>query len=254
MKAIVLAGGQGKRLRPLTDFTPKPMLKVAGRPILDYVTAQLAAYSIDGIIYALGYLSEQIENHVRNYRGVSASCVIEKQPLGTCGSVVEASDNLDDSFIVASGDCISDIDLFDMVRTHVKYGAEATIAVTEVNNPTLYGVVTEQSGRITEFHEKPSDDRYGNLVNAGIYIFNKSALNNVQKGGFVDFSNDLFPELVKKGSLYAYKHKGYWSDVGDFDSLRAANRKFSSERFRFFVETDNKNEQTTIHLPVKGSV
>lgn len=254
MNAIVLAGGQGKRLRPLTDVTPKPMLKVAGRPILDYVTAQLAAQSVDRIIYTLGYLAEQIEDYVKTYEGVAAQCITEKQPLGTCGAVVGALDRLDDCFIVVSGDCISDVDLVEMEQAHIKYGAEATIAVTEVKNPTLYGVVSEDGGRITEFHEKPDDDRYGNLVNAGIYILNKSALKNVRKNSFVDFSKDLFPELLKNGSLYAYRHKGYWSDVGDFDSLRAANRKFSNDGFRFFVDVNPENRKVTDSLLVKGTV
>lgn len=227
MNAVILAGGRGSRLMPLTSDIPKPMLPIAGYPIIDYVTAQLYHYGIKEEILALGYRAECIEEHVKGYRGIKTVCSVEKRPLGTCGSVKYAGSLLSEVFVVMSGDCVSDIDINKMIDAHLNSGAEATVAVGEVEEPSAYGVVGIASGgKITALYEKPGSDKYGNCVNLGAYIVNKSVLSLVPDGQPFDFSKDLFPLLIKRKSLYSYRHDGYWSDLGDLGRYFEANKRF----------------------------
>lgn len=239
MNAIVLAGGYGTRLRPLTDFCPKPMLKIANRPVLDYVVAQLAHYGLNDIVFTLGYMPGRVRDFASSYRGVRTRFSVETIPLGTAGGVKSAESMLDDVFVVASGDCLSDIDLAAMTEAHLASGAEVTLAAVEVSDPTRYGVVTaDEGGRVRGFIEKPDSDRFGRLVNAGVYVVNKSVLRYIPRGAKFDFSRDLFPGLADSGTLYAYRHGGYWCDVGDKASFFAANF-FMAENGGFFPPVRN---------------
>lgn len=252
MNAIVLAGGFGSRLKPLTDEIPKPMLKIANRPMLSYVVSQLAAHNIYDITFTLGYRPEMIRQYVDAFDKITPSYSIETEPLGTAGGVKKAADFLDDTFVVVSGDALSDIDISKMAEKHFKTGADITMAVTTVDNPTLYGVCRlDENDMVTEFIEKPSDDRYGNLVNTGIYIINKRALSFVPENKMYDFSRDLFPQFINKG-LFAYVHDGYWSDIGDKDSYYKAN--FHLIDGGFYDELFNKYDDENSLMHLNGSL
>lgn len=232
MNAIILAGGRGTRLAPLTDLTPKPLLEVAGRPILDYVVGQLIRYGFREIVFTAGYLAEQIERRANQYKDIKAVCIAEKEALGTAGAVKNAEKYLGDTFVVMSGDCISDIDLSAMLAAHKRKNADITIASAAVKDPTLYGVISAGSdGRIIDFHEKPKDASFGTTVNAGVYVVSKRALSGIERGVFYDFSKQLFPKLLPLGGLYEYRHYGYWSDLGDFAGYYAAGAKFAGGYF-----------------------
>lgn len=230
MNAIVLAGGRGERLMPLTNDISKPVLPVAGYPILDYVTAHLDYYGARKIIYAAGYMSESVKNRVKKYRG-DRIVKTESVPLGTCGAVKACARIAGERFFVASGDCISDIDLYKMAAYHRKSGALVTIAVKKVPDASEYGaVVTSPDGKITSFREKEKGIK-DSLVNLGVYVVEKKALDLVPSGKFFDFARDLFPLLVKQGALYAFLHEGYWSDLGNIKSYYEANSRFKDGFF-----------------------
>lgn len=236
MNAIVLAGGFGSRLKPLTDSCPKPMLKVANRPMIDYVVAQLYHYGIYEMVFTLGYKPKQVEEFVSSYRGVKSEFSVETEPLGTAGGVKKAADKLDEIFVVVSGDALSNIDLGKMVAKHIDSGAAVTLAATTVENPKLYGVIAlDGSDTVTRLIEKPDSDEYGNLVNAGVYVMNKSVLDRIPNGIPFDFSRDLFPQLVQSGELKAYLHNGYWCDIGDKTSYYRANFFMKRGGFYDFV-------------------
>ena len=232
MNAIILAGGKGSRLMPLTKDVPKPMLDVAGKPIIDYVLSHLFYYGINNVVFSLGYKASDVVNYCKPLLKDKFVCVVESSPLGTCGGVKLAENLLDDVFVVVSGDCMCNVDLSAMIGTHKRSGAEATIAVTKVSDPRLYGVTrVGDDGRVVDFHEKPNDDRFGNLVNMGVYVINKSALSGVPAGTMYDFSLNLFPKLIEKRTVFTYNHDGYWSDVGDFKSYFNANKYFINHTF-----------------------
>ncbi len=240
MNAIVLAGGRGSRLMPLTSDIPKPALPVCGYPILDYVTAQLCYYGVRKIVYAVGYLPDVIRKRAEKYACADCVTVAENKPLGTCGAVKNAEKLLGDCFFVLSGDCLSDINLFEMAAMHKQSGALATIAVKPSDAPFRYGVVkTDNSGRVRGFLEKPQNAAKGSLVNLGTYVVDRKALDLAPANRFFDFSRDLFPLLIRKGLLSAYRHDGYWSDLGDIKSYYEANGKF---RGGFFYPLPIKEE------------
>lgn len=229
MKAVILAGGRGSRLMPFTEDLPKPLLPVAGSPILDYVTAQLKHYCVEEEILTLGYKAQLICDYVSGYRGIKTRCRTENQPLGTCGSVKHAEKFLGDVFLVLSGDCISDIDLSAMADFHRASGAEVTMAVKEADDASQYGVVkSDDRGLVTRFYEKPGSNAYGNTVNLGVYVVDRKVLSLVPENTAFDFSKDLFPLLMERKTLYSYKHTGYWSDLGSIKSYYETNRLFLS--------------------------
>jgi len=232
LNAIVLAGGKGSRLMPLTKLTPKPMLEIAGRPILDYVVSQLKFYGISEVVFSLGYKWQKLASSIKNLEGIKPIISVENAPLGTLGAVKKASEFLSENFVVISGDCLSDINLADLISSHEKSGASVTMAVTPVSDPRLYGVLSlSDDGVITDFHEKPEDDRFGRLINCGVYVVNKRVLDLFPENHPCDFSLDLFPRLVSKREIYGFRHDGYWSDVGDTLSYYNANLYFMKRTF-----------------------
>ncbi|MBR2989155.1 MAG: NTP transferase domain-containing protein [Clostridia bacterium] len=222
INAIILAGGKGTRLRPLTNDTPKPMLKIANEPVLTRVINWLNGYKIDDITITAGYKSEVIENYAKTSKR-KLNLVTETKPLGTAGAVLNAQNYLSDTFIVASGDALTDLNIEKMLKSHRKSGRAVTLAVTEVENPTLYGVVKyDKNGKVTQFVEKPNSNQYGSCVNTGIYIIEKRALDLIPKGVEYDFSRNLFPQLLLRNEINAYRHEGYWCDIGDKTSFYKA--------------------------------
>ncbi len=240
MNAIVLAGGKGTRLAPLTTLVPKPMLTVVGYPMLDYVTSQLAYYGIKDVVYAVAYKKEQIEARANSYKGIKVSFSVDEVPLGTAGSVKQALDVLDDTFVVISGDCLNDIDLHAMIKQHESSDNDVTMAVVKRDDTRKYGVVqVDEKGKINMLIEKPQTNIYGNLVNAGVYVISKKIFDG-QKDGMLDFAKDVFPNLVQKGKIGAYFHNGLWTDIGAIDDYYLANFYMKDHELFPMIETTDK--------------
>lgn len=233
MNAVVLAGGLGSRLLPLTLNVPKPMLPLANVPMLDYSLAHLVSAGVTDIVFTLGHYSEQIKEFCSGYTGIDCKFIVEDSPLGTAGGVRAAGEFLDDTFIVLSGDAVEDIDFSALLHKHYTSGALVTMAVTKVDDPSLYGVVElDGYGSITGFCEKPKiGEAKSNLVNCGIYIIDKSVLQYIPRDVKYDFSRDLFPQILQMGKLSAYIHDGYWCDIGDHRSFYQANFYLSGGGF-----------------------
>ena len=220
MKAIIMAGGEGSRLRPLTCDCPKPMLRLLDRPLMEYAIELLKRHNIHNIGATLAYLPDEIRNYFGDGSrlGVSLRYYTEKIPLGTAGSVGQAKDFLDERFIVLSGDGITDFDLSAALRFHQTRDAMATLILHRCPNPQEYGmVVTDGDGRIRAFHEKPGRcDIYSDRINTGIYILEPELLKYIPEGIPCDFGRDLFPALLERDlPVYGFTAEGYWCDVGD---------------------------------------
>jgi mannose-1-phosphate guanylyltransferase/phosphomannomutase len=225
LKAIVMAGGKGTRLRPLTCDRPKPMVPVVNRPMLEHVIDLLKIHGFHNIIATLYYMPDVIEDYFGdgNRFGVTMHYSVESTPLGTAGSVKACERYLDSTFLVISGDALTDIHLIEAVEFHKSKGAIATIILTRVTTPLEYGVViTDNDSRITRFLEKPSwSEVFSDTVNTGIYILEPEALRLFDAGQQFDFSKNLFPLILKKGlPLFGYVADGYWSDVGNIEQYR----------------------------------
>lgn len=223
MNVIILSGGFGKRLAPLTDNCPKPMLTVANRPMLDYTFGQLRYYGLGDVTLTLAYKPEAITRWTDGYKRFSCHYSIEDRPLGTAGGVKNAEKYLSNTFFVLSGDGLNNIDLNKMYEAHLKSGADVTMAITPSDTPQLYGVVEHKNGLVRQFFEKPQGMIGTKWINTGVYIVNKYVLDYVPSGEMYDFSKDLFPLVLDKGSIGVYEHNGYWSDIGDFTSYFKAN-------------------------------
>lgn len=224
MKAIIMAGGQGTRLRPLTCTAPKPMAPVMNRPVMEHSILLLKKHGITDIGVTLQYLPEQIRSYFGDGSafGVRLTYFLEETPLGTAGSVKNAGDFLDEDFLIISGDALTDVDLSAFMAYHKAKGAEASLLLKRMDIPLSYGVVvTDGEGRIVRFLEKPSWSQvFSDTVNTGIYLLSPSALRVCDKLP-CDFSGDIFPRLLAQGRpLYGYVSEGYWCDIGDLDAYR----------------------------------
>lgn len=222
MKAIIMAGGEGTRLRPLTCNIPKPMMPIMDKPVMEYTVELLKKNGITDIGVTLQYLPDEIINYFGDGRefGVNMRYFIEEAPLGTAGSVKNAEGFLDDSFIVISGDALTDINLSTAIAYHKRKKSMATLVLKEVPVPLEFGVVvTDNDGRVTGFLEKPSwSEVFSDKVNTGIYILEPEIFSYYEKNQKFDFSNDLFPILLNdKKSMYGYVAEGYWCDIGNIE-------------------------------------
>jgi mannose-1-phosphate guanylyltransferase len=219
MKAVLLIGGEGTRLRPLTRNTVKAMVPILNKPFLEHMVSYLKAHGVDDIILALCYLPEHVERHFGDGSryGVKLTYVMEEAPLGTAGAVKNAEAHLDDSFFVFNGDIFTDIDLRQMLSFHNDRGAKATIALTPVEDPSSYGVVeTEDDGRVKRFVEKPPPgEATTNMINAGIYVLDREVLDDIPPNTRYMFEHDLYPQLLARGvPIYGFPSTGYWIDIG----------------------------------------
>ncbi len=227
-QAVILVGGQGTRLRPLTLEMPKPMLPVLNRPFLEHTIAYLKKYGFDDIILASSYLPGFIQDYLGggNKLGVQLNYVVEDTPLGTAGAVKNAEQSLESSFMVLNGDIFTDLDLAAMVTFHRSKKAKVTMALTWVDNPAAFGLVeTEIDGRVRRFIEKPSPGRITtHWINAGIYILESEVLKHVPKGINYMFERGLFPLLLELGEpVYGYPFRGYWLDMGTREKYLSLN-------------------------------
>ena len=219
MKAVVLAGGEGTRLKPLTYKRPKPLMPVAGRPCIEYVIRSLVASGFQEIITTTAYLSDTLIKSIGDGVDYNASILysFEANPAGTAGAVRRVANFIDDTFVVAMGDILADVDFRALYDFHKRKGGIVTIALTEVEDPTQYGIVgLDARGRIIKFKEKPpKEEAFSNLANAGIYVCEPDILDFIPADQKFDFSKDLFPKLLSKGLvLYGQKIEGTWMDIG----------------------------------------
>ncbi|MGH3504571.1 MAG: nucleotidyltransferase family protein, partial [Nocardioidaceae bacterium] len=226
MRAVVMAGGEGSRLRPLTANTPKPLLPVVNRPIMQHVLRLLKRHGFTETVVTVQFLASLIRNYFGDGEdfGMSLQYATEESPLGTAGSVKNAAEALsDDTFLVVSGDALTDIDLGKLLAYHAEHGALATVCLARVPNPLEFGItIVGEDGRIQRFLEKPSWGQvFSDTVNTGIYVLEPEILDHVADGEVVDWSGDVFPKLLESGApLYGYVADGYWEDVGTQDSYR----------------------------------
>lgn len=223
MKGLIMAGGEGTRLRPITCDKPKPMVEIMDKPVIQYIIELLKKHRIRDIAVTLQYMPHAIMDFLGSGEifGTSLQYFIETAPLGTAGSVKNAESFLDEEFIIISGDCMTDIDLKSAMEFHKSKKSMVTIVLKEVEIPLEYGVViTNDDGQIKKFLEKPSwEETFSNLANTGIYIVHPSILNHIPENQFFDFSKDLFPKLMDMGiPMYGYTSKRYWCDIGDIES------------------------------------
>ena len=219
MKAVVLAGGEGTRLKPLTYRRPKPLMPVAGRPCIDYVLRSLATSGFHEIIVTTAYLSDALIKSIGDGVDYNASILysFEENPAGTAGAVRRVGNFIDETFVVAMGDILCDVDFKALYELHKRKGGLVTIALTEVEDPTQYGIVgLDAKGRVVKFQEKPKREAaFSNLVNAGIYILEPEVLDFIPPDQKFDFAKDLFPKLLSKGvPLYGSRLDGVWMDIG----------------------------------------
>ena len=236
MKAVVMAGGEGTRLRPMTANQPKPLLPVANKPIMEHVLRLLKRHGFSETVVTVQFLASLVRNYFGDGEdvGMSLQYATEETPLGTAGSVKNAEDALrDEPFLVISGDALTDIDLSAMVRYHKKNGALVTVGLTRVPNPLEFGIIiVDEDGRIQRFLEKPTWGQvFSDTVNTGIYVMEPEVLAQVPAGEPVDWSGDVFPRLVKDGApLFGYIADGYWEDVGTHESYLKAQADVLSGR------------------------
>jgi mannose-1-phosphate guanylyltransferase len=228
MKAVVLAGGEGTRLKPLTYKRPKPLMPVAGRPCIDYVLQALASSGFHEIIVTTAYMSDALIKSIGDGLGYNASILysFEENPAGTAGAVRRVGNFFDETFVVSMGDILCDVDFKALYDFHKRKGAAVTIALTEVEDPTQYGVVgLDSNGRIAKFKEKPKkEEAFSNLINAGIYVLEPEVLEFVPPDQKFDFAKDLFPKLMSKGlGLYGSRIDGVWMDIGQPHDLWKAS-------------------------------
>ncbi|MEU0688382.1 sugar phosphate nucleotidyltransferase [Streptomyces uncialis] len=244
MKAVVMAGGEGTRLRPMTANLPKPLLPVGDRPVMEHVLRLLKRHGIDDIVVTVRFLASLVENHFGDgdELGVRLTYAHEERPLGTAGSVRNAARTLEgEPFVVVSGDALTDLDLTDAIRHHREKKALVTVCLARVPDPLDFGItVLDDEGRVERFLEKPTWSQvFTDTVNTGIYIMEPGVLDHVAENESVDWSADVFPRLLAEGlPVHGYVADGYWEDIGSHDSYAKAqadilDSKVATERAGF---------------------
>jgi mannose-1-phosphate guanylyltransferase len=221
MQALILAGGEGTRLRPLTSTIPKPVVPLVGRPFISYMLEWLRGHGVDDVILGCGFMADRVRDVLGDGSdlGVRLRYLEEPRPLGTGGALKFAEDLLDERFFMLNGDVLTDLDLTAQLEAHERTGARATLALVPVEDPSAYGLVRMgPDAAVTEFVEKPGPDQTDtNLINAGAYILDRSVLDGMPPAGTtVSIERDVFPTLVGRG-LFGYEASGYWLDIGTPD-------------------------------------
>ena len=226
MQALILVGGEGTRLRPLTSEIPKPAIQLVDRPLLAYMIEWLGRHGVGEIVLACGFRPERIRSVLGEGGGAGPRLryVEEPEPLGTAGAIKFADEHLEERFLALNGDTLTDLDLTALVRAHEDHGATATLGLYPVEDASAYGLVrTDKSGAITEFVEKPSADQAGpGEINAGAYVLEGRVLERIPAGRKVSIEREVFPAMVGQG-LYGLRLEGYWMDIGTPDRYLAAS-------------------------------
>ena len=243
MQALILAGGKGTRLRPLTVYTPKPIVPVLNRPFLLYQIDILRRAGIKNITLSLNYQPDKIEHLLGDgaEHGVNLRYVTEPSPMGTGGAYKYATDAIRETTVVFNGDVLTDLDVFKVIGFHQQKKADATIVLTPVENPSAYGLVeSDAEDRVLRFLEKPKPEELANLttnnINAGIYILEPGVLDLIPAGENFSFEYNVFPELLKREKqFFAFvMRKNYWRDIGTPESYLQAHHDFLSEKIKGF--------------------
>jgi mannose-1-phosphate guanylyltransferase/phosphomannomutase len=252
MKAVVMAGGEGSRLRPLTSRQPKPLVPVAGRPIMEHILLHLRRHQMRDVVATVQYLGSSIRNYFGDgsEQGVALTYSVEDSPLGTAGSVMLARQQLTEPFVVISGDSLTDIDLAAATRFHRERRAIATIVLKPVPNPLEYGVVVvDEGGAVQRFIEKPSwGEVISDLANTGIYILDPAVFDFFRPGEVTDWSGDVFPKLLKEGEhVFGWVASGYWEDVGSHSAYVKANFDCLEGKVKVQIPGDRVGDATWIH-------
>ncbi|MGZ4755841.1 MAG: sugar phosphate nucleotidyltransferase [Acidimicrobiia bacterium] len=219
MKAVVLVGGSGTRLRPLTLTTPKPLLPIANIPFLERQLAWLGHHGVDEVVLSLGYLPDAFKEHFSDDRfgDIKLRFVVEHEPLGTAGGIRFAAEGIDERVLVCNGDVLTDLDLGELVRFHAERDAAATIALTRVDDPSAFGVVpTRPDGEVVAFVEKPPRGQAPtNWINAGTYVLEPAVIDSIPPRLTVSIERETFPRMLEvPGRLYAMQSHAYWLDIG----------------------------------------
>lgn len=251
MKAVILAGGEGTRLRPITCAIPKPMVPICGKPVIEYILELLARHGCTEAIIAVHYKKEVLERHFASgsFKGISLSFSEESEPLGTAGCVKKAAAEIDEDFLVISGDAICDFNLSEAFRFHRAQGADATILTKRVDDPREYGLIIEENGVITDFSEKPSYiNCRSDLANTGIYILSPKVCRLIPPHEMWDFAKNVFPDMLGSGmKLMNFEAEGYWCDIGDIGAYKQCSTDLLKGRVSAELaqtQNDVKNKKT----------
>jgi mannose-1-phosphate guanylyltransferase/phosphomannomutase len=228
MKAVVMAGGEGSRLRPLTVSRPKPMVPIVGRPVMEHILHLLKTHGINDVVVTVQYMASAIEDYFGDGSqfGMRIAYSREEVPLGTAGSVKNAEHLLTEPFLVISGDALTDYDLGAIIKYHRERKSLATLTLAHVANPLEYGVITtDDGGHIQKFLEKPSwGEVFSDTINTGIYVLDPKIFSYFEKDKVFDFSQDLFPKMLQQGDpIFGYIADGYWCDIGNLATYMQAN-------------------------------
>ena len=229
MRAIVLIGGKGTRLRPLSWRAPKQLVPILNRPLLSYLLDALRSHGFERVTFAMTERDEAIEAAFTGDAappGLEVECVLEGEPLGSGGAIANASGGWDEPFLVCNGDIVSDIDLGAFAATHRQRGAELSLALSEVEDPSRFGVVVLGEGdRITRFVEKPPrEEAPSRLINAGLWLFEPAVGRMLAADRFNRVEDGLFPDLASNGrGIFGHRHDGYWADVGNPEAYLQTN-------------------------------
>ena len=227
-KVLILAGGRGTRLSPLTDSIPKALVMVHGKTLTEHLIDLFKKYGVINICISVGYLKEKIIDYFKDGSafGVKIRYIEENVPLGTAGPLKLARYYFNETFIVSNGDELKKIEIDKMYELHKKENAIATIALTNVDDPSQYGVAIVENNRIKAFVEKPSrDSALSNLINAGFYIFEPEIIKLIPDGCAM-LERDVFPKLAGKGKLFGFQFNGQWFDTGNFNRLDLARKEW----------------------------
>ncbi|HUQ38618.1 MAG TPA: mannose-1-phosphate guanyltransferase [Acidimicrobiales bacterium] len=235
MKAVIMAGGEGTRLRPLTSNQPKPMMTLANRPMMEHIVGLLREHGFEEIVVTVAFMANAIRTYFGDGSefGVHMVYATEESPLGTAGSVRNAMEQLDERFLVISGDVLTDINLSEIVKFHEERGALATIGLKAMENPLEFGIViTNEDGTIERFLEKPGWGQvFSDTINTGIYVLEPEIFDYIPAARQVDFSEEVFPALLDANKpLYGYVAEGYWEDVGTLEAYNRAHQDVLDER------------------------
>jgi mannose-1-phosphate guanylyltransferase/phosphomannomutase len=240
MKAVIMAGGEGTRLRPLTSNAPKPMMPLVNEPMMEHIVRLLKQHGFEEIVVTVAFMANSIRSYFGDGSdfGVRIVYATEETPLGTAGSVRNAINELDERFLVISGDVLTDVDLTAIVKEHEEKQALATIGLVRVENPLEFGIViTREDGSIERFLEKPSWGQvFSDTINTGIFVLEPEVFDFIEPERSVDFSSEVFPALLKAGKpLYGAIAEGYWEDVGTLESYLSAHKDILDGRVQLEV-------------------